>query len=95
MTLKNFIPKPDIEYFLHTPPKVILDRTQDESLNDLEEKNGMYNKLLKHNKKMVIVDNTGKIDNVTNKIHRETLKKFFDKYPNKFDGYKVVSWRYK
>lgn len=93
--LRKFIPKPDIEYFIHTPPKIILTRTIDESLIELEEKNFIYNRLLKHNKNATIIDNTQPVDEVSNKIHREALKKFFDKYPDKFNGYKVVSWRYK
>ena len=93
--LNKLIPKPECEIFISLTPESILNRGCDENIEEIREKYNLYEKLVKKNKDLIIMDNEKDVTEVSSEIIKTVITKFFDKYPDKYDGYKVKSWRYK
>ncbi|MCK9421312.1 MAG: nucleotidyltransferase family protein [Bacteroidales bacterium] len=93
--LQTLSPKPDVTFFLDVPVDTIITRGTDEKKLDLDIKLSLYEQCITENKKLMIIDNIGDIQEVNSKVSTFALSKFFGKYPEKFSGYKIVSFCYK
>ena len=92
--LEGLTPKPDIAFFIDIYTQTIIQRGSDEIKDELEIKELYYKKIItKMN--AVLIDNSIAFDEVSEKICNIALSKFFEKYPEKYDGYKLVSLKYK
>ena len=92
--LKFLAPIPNIQFFLDLNPNIILQRGCEEPKIELANKYIYYRKMMAHTN-AIIVDNSRPFDEVSEKISNITLTKFYKKYPEKYDGYRIVSFRYK
>jgi len=92
--LKYFTPKPDLSFFLDVDTASIIRRGRDDIREALETKRQHYKKIIAE-MEAVCVDNKSMFRNASEKISRIALREFFSKYPDKFQGYKVISFRYK
>ena len=92
--LKYLTPKPDLSFFLDVDTGSIIKRGGDEIKEELVTKKTHYKKIVAE-MEAVCVDNNSMFHNASEKISRIALREFFSKYPEKFKGYKVISFRYK
>jgi thymidylate kinase len=93
--LAFFTPKPDVVFHLRVEIDEISKRGVDEQIDALKVKELHYNELLSMKKEVIEVDNNKNFNSVNSALTQISLKKLFDKHPDKFEGYKVVSFRYK
>lgn len=91
---KALIPKPDLAVYIKTPLSVIRERVKEKIVEDIDFNYKLIEKIIR-SEKVMIIDNTNKFDNVSENLVNKVLTKYFDKYPNKFRNYKVVSYKYK
>jgi thymidylate kinase len=87
------VPKPDISFYLDLHPTTILERGSDEIEEELNENYEYYNNITR-DKNFIIIDNSIEFDFANQNLTFLTLSNYFNKYPEKFKGYKVVSFRY-
>lgn len=92
--LRFLTPYPDIMYFLELNPQAIIQRGRDEPEEQMALKYACYKSLLPETEAMWI-DNSNPFHEVNEKISNITLTKFFSKYPDKYEGYDLVSIKYK
>ena len=92
--LKHLTPKPDLPFFLDVNTDSIIKRGGDEIKEELVTKDRYYKKVISE-MEAVCVDNNLEFRKASEKISRIALREFFSKYPEKFKGYKVISFRYK
>ena len=92
--LRLFLPKPDISLFIDTPVEIIKGRAELSIDEDIEDNYHIYKNLLKWFN-YTIIDNLKKFEESSHTISRVVLNKFFNKFPQKYKNYKVISYRYK
>jgi len=92
--LKYLTPNPDLVFFLDVDTDRIVRRCEDNIEEGLEVRRQNYKRVFSE-MKPVYVDNNSLFCNTAEKISRIALRGFFSKYPDKFQGYKVISFRYK
>lgn len=92
--LQFLTPRPDLLLFLDVNPDTVLKRGSDESLVDIENKYSLYKSIMLE-QKAIFIDNSKSFGEVSEKISYATLSRFFAKYPNKYNGYNLVSLKYK
>ncbi len=92
--LKYLTPKPDLSFFLDVDTGSIIKRGGDEVKEELVTKGRYYKKIITE-MEAVCVDNNSEFRKASEKISRIALRAFFSRYPEKFKGYKVISFRYK
>ena len=92
--LELLTPKPDVIFNLNVDLDNIISRGVDESRDELAIKEKHYKKFLS-TKNIIEIDNNNDFNSVNSKLTAISLKKLFDKHPEKYKGYKVVSFRYK
>ncbi|PID27540.1 MAG: hypothetical protein CSB55_08675 [Candidatus Cloacimonadota bacterium] len=93
--VRKLIPELDRQIFISLSPQTIIDRGCDERREEIELKHKLYSELIKKDENILIIDNEKDISDASSEIINKVITSFFDKYPDKFDGYKVKSWRYK
>jgi thymidylate kinase len=91
--IQKFIPRPNIQIFIDLSIKSIISRGCSESLEHVTKKHNMYKRLI--NNGHFIIKNENNVNEVGGELIRFILKKFFDRYPEKYNGYKIKSWRFK
>ncbi|MCK4528426.1 hypothetical protein KAW18_13720, partial [candidate division WOR-3 bacterium] len=92
--LKYLTPKPDLSFFLDVDTDSIIKRGGNEVKEELVTKGWYYKKIITE-MEAVCVDNNSMFRNASEKISRIALREFFSRYPEKFKGYKVISFKYK
>lgn len=92
--LKLLSPTPAVMFFLNLSPEIILTRGCDEDEADLAKNFKVYNRLLSKTE-AIEIENSLPLNEIRRKVAHIALTKFFDKYPDKFNGYRLVSFRYK
>lgn len=92
--LELLTPKPDVIFNLNVDLDNIISRGVDESRDELAIKEKHYKKFLS-TKNIIEIDNNNDFNSVNSKLTAISLKKLFDKHPDKFKDYKVRSFRYK
>jgi len=92
--IMRFFPKPDLYFLLNTPIEIIKSRTKEKIAENINQNSNIYSEL----KKQIgieIVDNSQSFNIASQKFTNESLSMFFSKFPDKYKGYKVISFRYK
>ena len=92
--LEFLTPKPDVIFHLNVSLENIIARDVDESKDELSTKEKHY-KIFLSTKDVIEIDNNNDFNSVNSKLTAISLKKLFDKHPDKYKGYKVVSFKYK
>lgn len=92
--LEFFTPKPDVIFHLQVNIDEIISRGVDETKDELLNKEKHYENLFL-TKDVIEIDNNKDFNAVNSDLTRISLKKLFDKHPDKYRNYKVVSFRYK
>jgi len=92
--LKILTPTPNILFLLDLNPDIILVRGCDEAKVELVNRRKYY-KMIMSKTNTIIIDNSNPFDEVSGRILNFTLTKFFAKYPEKYNGYRLVSLKYK
>jgi len=87
-------PSPDILFFLDLDPAIILNRGRVESKDQLLDKYLDY-KIVLSRANPILIDNSKPFHIVNEKICKVALTKYFAKYPDKYDGYRLISIKYK
>ncbi|MDP8200853.1 MAG: nucleotidyltransferase family protein [Candidatus Tenebribacter burtonii] len=92
--LELLTPKPDVIFNLNVNLDNIISRGVDESRDELAAKEKHYKKFLS-TKDVIEINNNNDFNSVNSNLTTISLKKLFDKHPEKYKCYKVVSFRYK
>lgn len=92
--MMRFFPKPDLYIFVDTPIEMIKSRAI-ETIGENIEKNYVLCQELTQKNNIEIIDNSQPFDIASQKFINKSLSMFFSKFPEKFKGYKVISFRYK
>lgn len=91
--LKRLAPAPDVLFFLDIQPGHILERGVVEDRECLEKKHQLYQEIVKQ-AGAVVIDTHRPFHLAEDEVIRKSVEAFFRKYPEKYDGYKLVSFRY-
>lgn len=93
--LKLLTPKPDLSIFIDVTPDEVYNRLKDELIKEDLEKEYKTYKIIIPEMKAQLYDNSKPFNEVSELIISDVLFKFFNKYPDKYKNYKVISYRYK
>lgn len=91
--LKRLTPAPDFLFFLDIQPDGILERGVAEDKQSLQKKSLLYQETVKQ-AGAVVINTHRPFHQVEGEIIRNSLAAFYQKYPEKYDGYRLVSLRY-
>ena len=91
--LEFLVPTPDTTFYLDVDLNEIVSRGVDEKISELDIKKRYYSELMKL-KQIKAVDNNGNFDVINSILSLMSLTNIFKKYPDKYNGYQVVSYKY-
>ena len=91
----KIIPKPDLQYILIVSEDTIKSRGCDDTLNVLAQKRKLFEKVITENNNFQIINNEESCQSVSALIIHKALTAFYNKYPDKYNGYQIRSFRYK
>ena len=92
--IMRFFPKPDLYFFVNIPIEIIKNRAKEKIIENIEKNYVVYQELTKQIG-IEIIDNSQPFDIASQKFTNKSLSMFFSKFPDKYKGYKVISFRYK
>lgn len=92
--IMRFFPKADLYFFINIPKEIIKNRTKEKIVENIEKNYVVYQELTKQIG-IEIVDNSQSFNIASQKFTNKSLSMFFSKFPDKYKGYKVISFRYK
>jgi len=90
-------PNPDIVFYLNVDIDNIISRGVDEERDELIKKSLYYENLFSSIRptNTVHINNNQPFNSVNSSLTNSSLTKLFKKHPDKLDGYRVVSFKYK
>ena len=91
--LRWIISKPNLAFYIDTPPDIIEKRTQGSIVENISENYLMYNKIM--DKSVSIIDNSNDIHDTFNKVSQYCITQYFNQFSQKYKDYKIQSFRYK
>jgi thymidylate kinase len=92
--LKSLTPSPDIHFYLDLSPDIIVQRGCSKDRDELL-KESRYYKAVITSSEVTVIENSKPFDQVSERIIHTVLDGFYAKYPKKYDGYRMVSLKYK
>jgi hypothetical protein len=92
--IMRFFPKPDLYFFVNIPIEIIKNRAKEKIVENIEKNYVVYQELTKQIG-IEIIDNSQPFNIASKKFSNKSLSMFFSKFPDKYKGYKVISFRYK
>lgn len=91
--LKRVIHKPNLAFYIDTPPDIIEKRSPGSIVENISENYLIYNKIM--DKSVSIIDNSIDIHDTFNMVSQHCITQYFNQFPQKYKDYKVQSFRYK
>jgi len=91
--LKLLVPSPDLVFYLDVHPDAIQLRGCDENPVDLQKSYSLYEKAVQESG-FIVIDNSKPFEQAGGEVIHRSLTAFFQKYPEKYDRYRLVSLWY-